>query len=56
MHEGAYINPFGDKSRTVQLPARPWTQAVLEGNTSATGIPVYQVGPNLKAAIERRMS
>ena len=56
VHEGAYINPFGDKSRTVQLPARPWTQAVLEGNTSATGIPVYQVGPNLKAAIERRMS
>ena len=55
VHEGAFIHPFGDKSRTVQIPARPWTQAVIEGNTVATGIPVYQVGPNLKAAIERRM-
>lgn len=55
VHEGAYIHPFGDRSRTVQLPARPWTQAVIEGNTVATGIPVYEIGPNLKAAIERRM-
>jgi hypothetical protein len=54
VHEGAYINPFGDKSRTVQIPARPWTQAVIEGGTVATGIPVYPVGENLKKYIRQR--
>ncbi len=53
VHEGAYISPFGNTSKMVQLPARPWTQAVLEGNTSATGIEVYNVGENLKAYIRK---
>lgn len=41
VHNGAYIHPFGNKSKLVQLPGRPWTTAVLEGNTVATGIQVY---------------
>lgn len=41
VHNGAYIHPFGNKSKLVQLPGRPWTTAVLEGGTVATGIPVY---------------
>ena len=40
VHEGAYINPFNNPSKIVQLPARPWTQAVLQGGTVASGIPV----------------
>ena len=55
VHEGAYINPFGNTSKTVQLPARPWTEAVLQGNTVAQGIEVYPVSENLKKAIERRV-
>lgn len=53
VHEGAYIHPFGDKSRSVQLPARPWTTAVLQGGTSAVGIEVYPTQQKLKAYIER---
>ena len=54
VHEGAYINPFGNKNKVVQLPARPWTQAVIEGNTAATGIQVYPVAANLKKYITQR--
>jgi len=54
VHEGAYINPFGNTRKIVQIPGRPWTQAVLEGGTSATGIPVYPVGENLKKFITQR--
>lgn len=53
VHEGAYINPFGNRNKIVQLPARPWTEAVLVGNTSATGIQVYNVAENLKAYIKK---
>ena len=54
VHEGAYINPFGNTNKVVQLPARPWTQAVIEGGTVATGIPVYPVAENLKKFITQR--
>lgn len=54
VHEGAYINPFGNRNKIVQLPARPWTQAVIEGGTVATGIPVYPVAENLKKYITQR--
>lgn len=54
VHEGAFINPFGNPRKLVQLPARPWTQAVIEGNTAATGIPVYPVAANLKKYITQR--
>lgn len=54
VHEGAYINPFGNPNKIVQLPARPWTQAVIEGGTVATGIPVYPVAANLKKYITQR--
>ena len=54
VHEGAYINPFGNMRKIVQLPGRPWTQAVIEGNTVATGIPVYPVAENLKKYITQR--
>lgn len=53
VHEGAYIHPFGDKSRSVQLPARPWTTAVLQGGTVAQGIEVYPLSENLKAYITK---
>jgi len=53
VHEGAYINPFNNPNKVVQLPARPWTTAVLEGNTTATGIEVYPTSQNLKAYISR---
>ena len=54
VHEGAYINPFGNKNKIVQLPARPWTKAVIEGGTVASGIPVYPVAANLKKYITQR--
>jgi hypothetical protein len=54
VHEGAYINPFGNTNKVVQLPARPWTQAVIEGGTVATGIQVYPVAANLKKYITQR--
>ncbi len=32
VHEGAQIHPWGDPTnKKVQLPARPWTSAVLQG-------------------------
>ena len=41
VHEGARITPWGDpKNGTVTLPARPWTDAVLNGGTPAS-LPVY---------------
>lgn len=53
VHEGAYISPFGNLNKTVQLPARPWTTAVLQGGTSATGIEVYPTAERLKAYITK---
>ena len=51
-HEGAYIHPFGNKNKMIQLPGRPWTEAVLVGGTVATGIPVYPTSEKLKSYIE----
>ena len=34
VHDGARINPWGNKNVTVTLPARPWTNAVLEGGVA----------------------
>lgn len=59
VHEGAYIHPFQYKGKLVRIPARPWTTAVLEGNTSASGIEVYPLKRNLSqylAAELRRMT
>lgn len=53
VHEGAVINPFGDKSRSVRLPPRPWTTAVLEGGTSASGIQVYDVQDRLRSYVQK---
>ena len=53
VHEGAYINPFGNKNKVVQLPGRPWTEAVLVGGTVAQGIEVYPVSENLKSYIAK---
>lgn len=39
VHEGAYIHPWGNKSRgKIHLPARPWTSAVINGTH---GVPQY---------------
>lgn len=52
VHEGAYISPFGNPTKVVELPARPWTTAVLQGNTVASGIPVYDAPTRLQRLIE----
>lgn len=31
VHFGGYINPYGDQSRKVYLPPRPWIESVLNG-------------------------
>jgi hypothetical protein len=47
VHEGAYIHPFQNPDKVVQIPARPWTLAVIEGGTNAVGLPVYPVAKRL---------
>lgn len=53
VHEGAYINPFGNKNKIIQLPGRPWITAVMIGGTVAQGIPVYDVKAELRRTISR---
>ena len=48
-HYGANIYPWGDKTRTVNLPARPWTDAVL-GKILVPGIEPYNYKEVYKAA------
>lgn len=55
VHEGAYINPFGNTRKIVQLPGRPWTDAVLKGGTAASGIEVYPVAANLAKFVTQRV-
>lgn len=41
VHDGAWIHPWGDRTKAkVQLPARPWTTAVLQGGTAGS-VEVY---------------
>jgi hypothetical protein len=48
VHEGALIFPWGNRDASrVQLPARPWTRAVL-GQESVSGIVKYDVADRLK--------
>lgn len=48
VHEGASIYPWGNRNAArVQLPARPWTRAVL-GQENVSGIRVYNVGDRLR--------
>ena len=49
VHYGANIHPWGDKTRTVNLPARPWTDAVL-GKIRVAGIEPYNYREVYKAA------
>ena len=49
VHYGANIYPWGDKTRTVNLPARPWTDAVL-GKILVPGIETYNYKEVYKAA------
>lgn len=50
VHYGANIYPWGDKSRPkVNLPARPWTSAVL-GTINIGGIEPYDYRSQFKAA------
>lgn len=49
VHYGANIHPWGDKSRPlVNLPARPWTDAVL-GRVRVQGIEPYDYQQAFKA-------
>jgi hypothetical protein len=48
IHDGAMIFPWGRRDvPRVQLPARPWTRAVL-AQENVPGIEVYDVGQRLK--------
>ena len=49
VHYGAEIYPWGDKTRTVNLPARPWTDAVL-GKILVAGIEPYNYKEVYKTA------
>lgn len=53
VHEGARIHPWGDpKNGTIQMPARPWTEAVLKGGTGAS-IEVYDFTTELSKRIPK---
>lgn len=53
VHDGARIHPWGDpKNGTVELPARPWTTAVLKGGTGAS-VPVYDFASELSKRIPK---
>lgn len=55
IHEGARIHPWGNpKNGTVNLPARPWTDAVLVGGTSAS-IPVFDFTEVLTKNIQKNL-
>jgi hypothetical protein len=47
VHEGARIFPWGDRSRRVYLPARPWTDAV-RGDERVSGVPVHPTAERLR--------
>lgn len=47
VHEGARIHPWGNKRRTVTLPARPWTSAVL-GRVKVPGIEPFPLKQRLR--------
>lgn len=50
VHYGANIHPFGDRSRPlVNLPARPWTDAVL-GTIRVAGIEPYDYREQFRAS------
>ena len=53
VHEGARIKPWGDPTnKTVTLPARPWTTAVLKGGTGAN-VEVYDFATELSKRIPK---
>jgi phage gpG-like protein len=53
VHEGAWVHPWGDKTKQkVQLPARPWTKAVLQGGTAAS-VEVYDFAGEMQKRIPR---
>ena len=56
VHEGAYIHPFQNSDKIIQLPGRPWTTAVLEGGTNAVGIPVYDVTNRLQSLLAEHLN
>ena len=56
VHEGARIHPWGDpKNGTVNLPGRPWTDAVLVGGT-AGNVPVFDFTTEFSKRLSRRLS
>jgi len=56
VHEGAYIHPFQNPGKVVLLPARPWTLAVIEGGTTAVGLPVYPVAERMGEEVMRALA
>ena len=54
VHEGARIHPWGDTAYYINLPGRPWTDAVLEGGTPAS-LPVYPFTEELAKNLTRRL-
>lgn len=56
VHDGALIHPWGNlKAAKVQLPARPWTEAVLFGHPSYSG-EVYDYANRFTQELNKRLS
>ena len=53
VHDGAWIYPWAnDKAKKMLLPARPWTEAVLQGHPHFSG-EVYDFSTRLSQAIAK---
>ena len=49
VHYGGYIAPYGNSTRKVYLPARPWVKAVLNG---MPGVPEFNFAKYYREEIE----
>jgi len=57
VHEGARIKPWGDPTNaTVTMPARPWTTAVIFGNTPGYSGPTFDFSEELKKRIQKLLN
>lgn len=52
VHDGARIQPWGNKNAaSVELPARPWTNAVLEGNVAGYNGKQYKFADEMQKKV-----
>lgn len=54
VHEGARIQPWGNKNAAaVELPARPWTNAVIEGNVTGYNGKQYNFAEEMQKKVAK---